>query len=109
VKLLLAVLFAASAAVQYNDPDPLPWLVIYGVAAVSSAWSAFGRPPFALLLAVAAVAFVWALLLVPGVMNEAAFTGTEEERECAGLLLVCGAMLALYRRDREVAWSRPTA
>lgn len=36
VALIFAVLFLISAALQYNDPDPLVWAGIYGFAAVLS-------------------------------------------------------------------------
>ena len=35
VALVFALLFAAAAIVQYNDPDPLIWILFYGVAAIS--------------------------------------------------------------------------
>jgi len=28
------IIFTISAVIQYNDPDPLPWIVIYGYGAV---------------------------------------------------------------------------
>lgn len=33
IKILLLILFAVFAAVQWNDPDPLFWIVIYGITA----------------------------------------------------------------------------
>ncbi|MCG8388879.1 MAG: transmembrane 220 family protein, partial [Cytophagales bacterium] len=30
IKLALALIFIAFAALQYNDPDPLLWMFIYG-------------------------------------------------------------------------------
>ena len=36
VALIFAILFIISAALQYNDPDTLIWIVIYGFAAVLS-------------------------------------------------------------------------
>lgn len=34
INYILAVLFVLFAAVQYNDPDPLLWILIYGVVAL---------------------------------------------------------------------------
>jgi hypothetical protein len=31
----MAVLFLVAAAVQYNDPDPLRWMAIYGLAGLA--------------------------------------------------------------------------
>lgn len=34
VKLVLAIIFLLFAVLQYNDPDPLLWMVIYGYTAI---------------------------------------------------------------------------
>lgn len=39
----MAALFVLSIAVQWNDPDPLPWMGFYGLAAVSALGVAFER------------------------------------------------------------------
>jgi hypothetical protein len=91
-----AALFAWSAWIQWNDPDPLRWMLLYGTACALCAWLALGRRPAApLRWSLAGVAGVWALALAPRVIGAAAFTGTEEERELAGLVLVAFAALAL--------------
>lgn len=38
-----AGLFALFAAVQINDPDPLRWIVIYGLTAVYSGFAGLGK------------------------------------------------------------------
>lgn len=66
---ILAVLFAVFAIVQYNDPDPLPWILLYGGVAVHFALAARGRlyrPAVWLWLA---AALVWAALLAPDFVN----------------------------------------
>jgi hypothetical protein len=42
VNLVLAVLFLVFAFVQINDPDPVLWILIYGVMAVACILAAFG-------------------------------------------------------------------
>jgi hypothetical protein len=42
LNLLLALMFMAFAFVQVNDPDPIIWIVIYGVMAVTCILAAFG-------------------------------------------------------------------
>ncbi len=42
VKIALAILYIVFAAVQYNDPDPLYWILIYGVAAALIILNLFG-------------------------------------------------------------------
>jgi hypothetical protein len=41
VNLVLAVMFLAFAFVQINDPDPLLWIGIYGIMAVTCIMAAF--------------------------------------------------------------------
>ncbi len=40
---LMAVLFAFSALIQYNDPSPAPWIALYAAAAVACGFAAAGR------------------------------------------------------------------
>ena len=37
---LMAVLFAVAVVVQFNDPDPLRWVAVYGAALTVSALAA---------------------------------------------------------------------
>ena len=94
----LALFFAASAAVQWNDPDPLRWMALYGVAAAATATSLVRPVPRAVSIGIGAVALAWAALWLPEVLSRAAFTGNEEERELGGLLSVAAAMAWLARR-----------
>jgi hypothetical protein len=43
VNLVLAVMFVLFAFVQINDPDPVLWILIYGLMAVACVLAAFGR------------------------------------------------------------------
>lgn len=101
--LVAALLFGTAAAVQWNDPDPLAWILLYGGAAGLAGANAWNAAPAALYFGLATIAGVWAAALVPGVLREAAFSGNEIERELAGLLLVCGTMIALGRHARSDA------
>ncbi len=40
---IMAALFAFSATLQFNDPDPAPWIVLYAVAAIVTGFAAAGR------------------------------------------------------------------
>ncbi|MCZ8342003.1 MAG: transmembrane 220 family protein [Leptospira sp.] len=40
---LLAVLLLFSALVQYNDPDPLHWMFLYGYSAILCGFGSFRR------------------------------------------------------------------
>lgn len=93
---VFCVIFLLSAAVQWNDPDPLVWIAGYLVAAGLSLSAFFGRISVPA-NAVAAVGFaLWCLSLagtIPGAPSEA-FTSFEmqaasheEPREAVGLLI----------------------
>jgi transmembrane protein TMEM220 len=101
-----ALLFAASVAVQVNDPDPLPWMAIYGGAAIIALLECTRRvrPVFPALLSVTALG--WAATVAPRVIGKVPFTemfgafemknvGVEESREMYGLLLVALWMAAV--------------
>lgn len=109
-------IFLLSAAVQWNDPDPLVWIAGYLVAAGLSLAACFGRIAV-FPNAVAALVFgFWFLSLagtIPGAPS-AAFTSFqmrassyEEPREAVGLLIctVWTASLAVQgmRKSRSAA------
>lgn len=105
------LLFAFSATVQLNDPDPLPWLTVYAAASLAClAWERRWWPRW---LPVATAA-VGAAALLGGIAGAFALrlqvpwlaalsdwdmrtSGAEVLRETCGLLLVTGWMFALTR------------
>ena len=112
---LFALLCVISAALQYNDPDPLRWIALYlaaGAAAVVVAWQprAWAAP-----LVVAVIAAVWAGLLWAGVVDTVETSDlwkkmsekggkVEEMREAGGLsLVVIGGGLAAWRARRVLS------
>ncbi len=94
-----ALVFGASAAVQANDPDPLRWMALYGLAAAAAAVGAHGRwrPLFgpALLVVLGLPAAAWLCVQVPG---STGIHRTELLREIGGLVLVSVWMLVLLRQ-----------
>ena len=101
VVMLLA--FAFSVLVQVNDPDPLAWVTIYGLAAVGCALGMVRRGHWAFPALVGIAAAVWAAVIAPRVLGQVPFvdmfgafemenTGVEESREMYGLLIVAGWM-----------------
>ena len=101
-KSFFAVLFLFGALVQLNDPDPLVWLVIYLVAALVSIFAI--RKPRHLLapVLVFVVTVVWALTLVPAVIQHVPFTDMfgawemkNEGIEMYGLLIIASWMALL--------------
>lgn len=125
LRLLMVVLFAVSAALQYDDPDPIPWMAIYAVAAVLTAVGPRLPAGRAVARLVAVTALVWAVLIAPGARGAdwaEVFGATtmktqavEVARETLGLLIVCvwlvvlsftlprGAGLAASGRRKEEA------
>ena len=105
----IALLFFLSAGLQYNDPDPSLWVLVYcsagGAALVPSGsrWSRAARG------FVGGGALVWALTLLPearGIglaqMTESmqAYDGRVEiAREAGGLLLVAAGMAVGFLAD----------
>jgi hypothetical protein len=115
--LLFGGTFIACAVVQFNDPDPVRWIAIYGAALFGCASPPGARWAGALTGIVAVIAGVWALFVVPEAMQVTTFGDlvaamdpdrpeTEAARELGGLLLVvvwAGTRLvtARFRRDRR--------
>lgn len=109
--MLLAFLF--SVAVQYNDPDPVRWMAIYGAAAAVCAVELMRRTGAVYPAIVGAVALAWAASIAPRVLGVVRFAdmfaefemknaGVEESREMYGLLIVALWMatvaVAVWRR-----------
>jgi hypothetical protein len=99
VDLVFGLIFIASAAAQYNDPDLVPWIAIYVFAAVGCASPLSARWASPLTVAVAGIAGIWALLILPEAMQVTEIGDvlaamnpdrpeTEAARELGGLVLV---------------------
>jgi hypothetical protein len=122
---VFAALFLFGAVVQYNDPDPLRWMLIYLAAATACVLAAMRRLPVALPAMVALVALVWAVTLAPGVLGavepgelvgawEMKDARIEVGREMYGLLIIAVWMVLtvvteLRRRTRRPAVSAKRA
>ena len=100
-------LFAVALAVQYNDPDPGRWMLIYGAAGVVSVWVVVrGSAPLPPAVIVGLVALFMGLAIGRGVLGSVAFSEMfqswemksseiEDAREASGLLIVAGWMAVL--------------
>lgn len=113
VHLIFAVLFAISAGLQYNDPDPVGWALMY-LAATALAAGALRSAPWVRPLAVVlvAVSLVWMVTLAPGMgafiergdpsllaaTMQAGDPVIEEAREFLGLCIVLLYSLAAALR-----------
>ena len=107
----VGVLLVFAAVVQYNDPDPYAWLVLY-LAAAGVSFAALWFPDLWKIPAVVAVgAFIWAATLVPTVTQtsfpdlfqswEMMSREMEEGREFLGLLSVASWTTYLAHLGRK--------
>ena len=65
----LAVVFALFAALQYNDPDPIQWILLYGGVAVHFAMAALGKMNRTAVWLWLAASAIWAATLFPDFMD----------------------------------------
>lgn len=104
--------FLLSVAVQINDPDPLPWIAIYALAAGSCGLSLLGRGHWHYPAVIAVVAAAWAVRIAPHVVGDVPFAdmfgafemesvAVEEAREMYGLLVIAVWMSVLTLRWRR--------
>ncbi|MCR9140671.1 MAG: transmembrane 220 family protein [bacterium] len=96
--LLFCGLFVASAALQYNDPDPWIWIVAYILPAILSLAATFGRTCFAPSIALAVLYTAIGLYIFPGFIS--GWFGDEAFREAGGLWIAAGWMAILADRAR---------
>ncbi len=112
--LFLTLLFALFAAVQFNDPDPWGWALMYGFVAAVCGFAAFGRfHAYALYLGLG-IALIWMATLLPGFVNwikmgmptitgsmKAESPHVELTREFLGLALCILVLGWQWRRARQ--------
>lgn len=110
LSIFFALMFMAFAALQVNDPDPVLWILIYGVMAVVSVMGIFDYYNRKLLIGLAVLFSVYMIILFPGVsvwfqqddksvlfddVMKMEYPYIEESREFLGLL-ICQIVLAVY-------------
>jgi hypothetical protein len=116
---LMTGAFLFSVIVQYNDPDPLRWMSIYGLAALASIFSFKQQLRWQFSAVVGGVALIWAASLAPHVIGKTTFRDmfqsfhminevVEEAREMGGLLIVASWMAVLTLVSYRSRTPRPT-
>ena len=110
VAALLCLVLLLSATVQWNDPDPLVWMLVYGTAAVIAGAHAVGRTtPWWIPATLAAACVVGTLALSPSVLRAdlTAYTSVgmrdataEQAREALGLAIAAASCAWIARRSR---------
>ncbi len=103
---VFALVFAAFAALQWNDPDPLTWISLYGAAALLCLLACRGRLrriPAGVSVAayVLGAAWIWPAHFegLGGTME--GHPAVEEARESIGLLLCALAVGASFFMQRK--------
>jgi hypothetical protein len=113
ISYLMAALLAVCVVLQYNDPDPVPWMAIYGAGALVSAALPSTRRVALVALLLGLGTAVWALVLLAEVWDQVGlsdFVGrmsekggaVEVQREAGGLGIQALWLLlgAAYRARR---------
>lgn len=106
---LLALLFFTFAAVQYNDPDGLMWILLYGYVGVMGTLAMLGRDREGALIPAIVIFSLYFIYLTPSIVewmgsNDSLVGGTmsddkmyiERSREAFGLLIGLSALLFLW-------------
>lgn len=111
LNVVMTLIFLTSVLVQYNDPDALPWMAVYGSAAAACIAFAMGRLRWFHAAVVGLVSLLWAAAMAPLFWGHVALDdlfGTldmktqavERAREFGGLVIVCIWMTILALRLR---------
>ena len=110
LNLVLAVLFVIFAFVQVNDPDPVLWILIYGLMAVACILAAFGQIYTKVLIGLLILYAAYSFVFVSGVLQwirsedksmlfddiaKMQYPYIEESREFLGLL-ICVVVLIMH-------------
>ena len=118
---IMLAMFIFSIVVQFNDPDPFRWSLIYAAGAIVCVLAFLRRERWWSVSLVGLVALLWGLALAPGVVGRVPFLemfsawemkdiGVEESREMYGLYLIAAWMFVVAVRAfrRQKAWERQT-
>ncbi|MCZ6674430.1 MAG: transmembrane 220 family protein [Verrucomicrobia bacterium] len=112
---LFCFLFLLSAVLQYNDPDPVVWMLRWGAAGIGCLLFGLGKLPKALPIAVGVIGLIWATVLLPRILEtsvdirwkevfmQASMSNITVEwiREMGGLLIITTWMGVLVLLGRK--------
>lgn len=101
INLVVAAFFALFVIVQYNDPDPLLWMIVYALAALACVLYHLKRLPPEAAAGYGVLVLALGLYLAYRVISQRQFFFDEEGREMMGALLVFIWMAVLWRRGKK--------
>lgn len=95
-----------SAALQYNDPDPLLWMIIYGTTAIVSFAFAMGKIPYSVPLVLGILFIVGFFYVFPETfegfeIGAGDIKNIEEGREAFGLMILALVLFLFAWRLRK--------
>lgn len=113
---IMAALFALSVLIQFNDPNPLVWILIYLAAAITTGLAALNKLPCAKILSgiVFAIVLLWEIKYIQLGAWRVRFLDLTQEwhmtnelivlgREFYALIWVGGWMAAVFLTARSAA------
>lgn len=100
IAIVFGILCLVSAGLQYNDPDPWVWIIIWGVAGIISLGYAFRRITFPIPVIGGIAALIGFFYTYPEkfegfTIGEGDIKNIEEGREAFGLLIIGIVLLVL--------------
>ncbi len=112
VNYAMAALFLVAVALQYNDPDPIRWMAIYGAAALACVQLGRHRRDWVPPVVVWFAAVFWFGVMIPDLLQycepadlfrsmDETGGSAELAREAGGVVLTAGWMLVLLWRSRR--------
>ena len=101
INLVVAVFFALFAIVQYNDPDPLLWMIVYSLAALACVLYHLKRLPPEAAAGYGVLVLLLGLYLAYQVISQRQFFFDEEGREMMGSFLIAIWMAVLWWRAKR--------
>ncbi len=102
---VFAILFLISAVLQYNDPDPLLWIAIYGMATLVTLGFVFNKVSYIVPALVGLLGVIGFFLIFPEkfegfALGKGDIKNIEEAREAFGLLIISMVMFIFTLRMR---------
>lgn len=103
--LFFGLVFLSFVVVQYNDPDPIIWMIIYGIASAICFVAAYDKLPHALLYTFTVLFIIGGIYMWPAKFEGVSIGGgniknIEEARESLGLFLASFAFISSVLLDK---------